>query len=312
MSDHSKETGFPSQSRKPGFLDAALLAALAADAARTGDLETLNRALAEGVPLKINPDAHFGREKYQKFLTEYVLIQRKNNKNKLPLSEVTSPNDLKNISGINIDNTFGHYLDQQLHPNNNQDEKNKFRSELTKEESANAIKGVLGMLRFGTHTTPILLEALGSLLSPPYQIDSTDDAKLLACRAYLKASYESPEGQVRLNYQKMAIRSLVGLWRNEDIESVKLVFNKELEEANDWYSKLRENELSWIKEGKNPELEFDKLYDADPELSGGMSFYEKIPTSIILSSCLIIMIICPILWYRIRQRRIAKLKLENK
>ena len=51
MSDHSKETGFPSQSRKPGFLDAALLAALAADAARTGDLETLNRALAEGVPV---------------------------------------------------------------------------------------------------------------------------------------------------------------------------------------------------------------------------------------------------------------------
>jgi hypothetical protein len=35
-----------------------------------------------------------------------------------------------------------------------------------------------------------------------------------------------------------------------------------------WYADLREKELSWIREGKDPETEFDKLYDQEPEVSG--------------------------------------------
>lgn len=236
--------------------------------------------LEEGLPyidkaLKINPDAHFGREKYQKYLTEYVLIQRKNDKNKLPLGDVTFPDVIIRNSDIKINYTFENYLEQQLHPKNKLEEKHKYRSELTQEESTKAIKGVLGMLRFGTYTSPILLEALGSLLSPPHQRGSGDDGKLLACRAYLKASYETPEGQVRIDYQKMALRTLDMQWGSEKLEIVEPIFKKELEEAKEWYSKLRENELSWIRDGKNPEIEFDKLYDADPELSGGLNFYDK-------------------------------------
>ena len=45
-------------------------------------------------------------------------------------------------------------------------------------------------------------------------------------------------------------------------------FQKELAEARDWYAGLRERELSWIRDGKDPEAEFDKLYDSEPEVSG--------------------------------------------
>src|SRR5262249_23672894 len=45
-------------------------------------------------------------------------------------------------------------------------------------------------------------------------------------------------------------------------------FKKELEEGRSWYADLRERELSWIRDGKDPEAEFDKLYDTEPVVSG--------------------------------------------
>ena len=51
-----------------------------------------------------------------------------------------------------------------------------------------AITGVLGMMKFGNHDSPVLLEALGDLLvSRGYDTDG----KRLAARAYLKASYSA-------------------------------------------------------------------------------------------------------------------------
>lgn len=247
--------------------------------------------LEEGLPyikkaLKINPDAHFGREFYQLVLVEYLLHQRKNDPLKLPLADVTYPEKSKASSEVYINNTFENFLKERLHPQKNNPrekeiEKNelpgeeiRFRESLTAEETNKAIKGILGMMRFGSYNSPILLEALGSLLSPP-GFTNMHDAKLLACRAYLKASYETSDGPSRIAYQKMALAALAMQWGSEQLEIIEPIFKKELEEAQAWYEKLRENELSWIREGKNPEVEFDKLYDADPELSGGNNFFDK-------------------------------------
>ena len=52
------------------------------------------------------------------------------------------------------------------------------------------------------------------------------------------------------------------------VELLEPDFKKELEEGQTWYAELRERELSWIRDGKDPEVEFDKLYDAEPEVSG--------------------------------------------
>ena len=52
------------------------------------------------------------------------------------------------------------------------------------------------------------------------------------------------------------------------LEKVEEDFQKELVEARNWYAGLRERELSWIRNGNDPETEFDKLYVANPEVSG--------------------------------------------
>ena len=69
-----------------------------------------------------------------------------------------------------------------------------------------AVKGVLGMMRFGHHDSPILLEALGNLLATvPY---GDGDGTRLAARAYLKASYEAPEPAAKAAYRDIAREAL--------------------------------------------------------------------------------------------------------
>jgi tetratricopeptide (TPR) repeat protein len=229
--------------------------------------------LEEGIPhidraLKINPDAHFGREKYQKLLVQYVIAKRKGGPLKLPLAEVTGHSETgrENSSACNVEvkGTFAGTLLPREHVN-----------WLTTEEAAPAIKGILGMMKFGKHDAPVLLEALGTLLTQGEE-DPKGDAKQLAARAFLRASYEVPEGPARVSYRRMAARALymqvhrtgtrpVG---DDMLAAVELDFQKELEEARAWYADLHERELSWIRDGKDPEAEFDKLYETDPEVSG--------------------------------------------
>ena len=128
--------------------------------------------------IKINPDAHFGREIYQQHLVEYV-ISRKDDSGKFSLPLGTA-ND-----------NFYHYL-----------KKHQFTGS-TKEEIAKAVKGVGGMMKFSNHNSPVLLEALGDLLS---NADSGVDpgAGHLSSRAYLKAALLSKDKTVADAYRKMA------------------------------------------------------------------------------------------------------------
>jgi hypothetical protein len=48
------------------------------------------------------------------------------------------------------------------------------------------------------------------------------------------------------------------------LQEVETDFKKELADAETWYANLREKEIAWISDGKNPELEFDKLYQEEP------------------------------------------------
>jgi tetratricopeptide (TPR) repeat protein len=96
-------------------------------------LEYIDRAI------RINPDAHFGREKYQKYLVEYVLSRRKDGKTPLPLTPAASYGR----------NNFVAYL------------AGRHQTEtLAEEDYQAALKGVLGMMKFGKHDSPALLEAL--------------------------------------------------------------------------------------------------------------------------------------------------------
>jgi tetratricopeptide (TPR) repeat protein len=215
--------------------------------------------LKEGLPhieraLEINPDAHFGREVYQKLLAEYVLEKRVDDKLALPM---TPAEILHRTSG------FAGFIKARLRG----EERNVSFLRPA------ALKGILGMMRFGNHASPVLLEALGNVLTDQLSYDDKD-AKLLAARAYLKASYEVTDEDARAEYRKLAGEALQMQTARRDqmkqitLEQVEADFETELEEARTWYADLRERELSWIRDGLDPEAEFDKLYDAEPEVSG--------------------------------------------
>ena len=229
--------------------------------------------LGEGIPhieraLKINPNAHFGREKFQKALVEYVLKRRKAGAT-LPLAHVTlydtphSPGSAFAQQATISLSFFDHLWPKALEDG---------RLRVGQDEITAAINGVLGMMKFGKHDTPVLLEALGSLLAQR-NLQLHGDAKLLACRAYLKASYEAPDDKTRAAYRGMAasilkLQTPEGAETQIEPEQVEAEFKKELDEAKAWYAELHEREKSWIREGKDADSEFDKLYDQIPPISG--------------------------------------------
>lgn len=210
-------------------------------------LKHIDRAIA------INPDAHFGREKYQKYLVEYVLTRRAGGELKLPLA--------KGEPGIG---GFAEYV-KSVHKASAP--QTPFEPELQA-----ALKGVLGIMRFGSHDSPVVLEALGSLLANPGH-NPTTDAKRLAARAYLKASYETTDAEAKAAYRQMASEALGMQTRGRGtdeqlrLEEVERDFQRELAEARGWYEGLRRNELGWIQSGKNPEEEFDRLYYEEPAVA---------------------------------------------
>ncbi len=128
------------------------------------------------------------------------------------------------------------------------------------------------MMKFGKHDSPILLEALGDLLSG----SSEYAPKQLAARAYLKASYEVDDPKAKAKYREKAGSALEGQVkagsRSHDrslkdymsLEDLEEWFDEQLTAAKGWYGEVRQNELAWISAGLNPEEEFEKKYYDEP------------------------------------------------
>ena len=208
-------------------------------------LEQIDRAL------DINPDAHFGRERYQKLLVRYLLSRHVNGQLQLPLDN--SPRNAFEPSG------FARFV---LQTNNIAHED----SNAISEEVAKAFKGVLGMMRFGKHDSPVLLEAAADLiLATGYP----NDGKRLAVRALLKASYETKTESRK--YRQLAESAIFSQTSSPSettqlrLEALEKTFRKELEQASAWFQDLELKEREWIKRGADPEAEFNKQYTAPPQ-----------------------------------------------
>lgn len=186
--------------------------------------------------LQINPDAHFGREKYQKKLVEWTRGGQK-----VSFETFLIP---------------GH------------------RDHLLPEDSTKAIQGILGIMRFGKYDSPVILHALGDLLAPWDIFNHVPgDAKQLAARAYLKSSYETQDPEAKnffriqaMNCLKLQNHGTKAKPRQIELEELEALFQKELLQAKNWYEELRGKELAWIREGKDPEAEFQKLFDKEPKV----------------------------------------------
>lgn len=177
--------------------------------------------------IEINPDAHFGREKYQILLIEYSLAKP---------DQMEFAQYIANNAGIDLSQ---------------------------KEQLQAAVKGVLGIVRFGNHDNPKVLAALGSLLCF-YHGEAPDyDAKALAARAYLKAANLSKDETPKKQFRETA-RMAISLQSGLDLETVEEEFRRELDDANKWYDELRQRELDWIAAGVDVDAEFAKLYAQEP------------------------------------------------
>jgi len=214
-----------------------------------GDIEKalpiIDKALA------INPDAHFGREKYQRWLGEYLLA---NPTRKLPISSGGG------FALPHRPNSFAVFLRSKLE-----------KKELDLADLQPAIKGVLGMMRFANHESPILLEALGDLLWLNSYVGETT-GKRLAARAYLKASQRISDPDSRAGYRQLAsdclmLQSRDGVSQEQlTLQEVEFSFEQELRDAEQWYADLKAKEVGWIGSGADPETEFDKLYVEEPRV----------------------------------------------
>ena len=204
--------------------------------------------------IEINPDAHFGREIYQALLVEYVLSKRKDGQLPLPMWRPEKPT-------AHPQGGFGAFvLERKGLAGKDADEGEQA------EEIQRAVKGVLGMMRFGNHASPVLLEALGDLLL----YGETDrghegPARRLATRAFLVAARRL-EGDARAAYREKA-RLALGIQRSDDpsvmsmrLEPVEEALEKELAAAETLRAKVLADEKRWVESGDDPSARFAETY----------------------------------------------------
>ncbi len=235
------------EERHPGLYETA--ANLGTFHVHAGNLEEGVKHIQRAI--EINPDAHFGREIYQELLARYVLEVRGDSERlRLPMDRESAPNFHRRSRG------YWSFVEKVR----------KVTDENRADEIAKAMSGVLGMLRFGNHDSPVLLEALSDVLLA----DSGTDGKRLAARALLKASYEVEDEEVRGAYRAKAEAALETQTpapdkdQNISLEQVEQTFATELDDARRWYAKLEAKEQYWIDAGEDVDARFGQTYYAKP------------------------------------------------
>ncbi|MBN9690277.1 MAG: hypothetical protein J0M24_08560 [Verrucomicrobia bacterium] len=197
--------------------------------------------------LEINPEAHFGRERFQLLLVQY--IQKSELKTEGVLSTESRFTRTQKVG-------FAQFVTGDRWDTN---------------ELNAALKGVMGIVHFGNAESPVVLEALGDLLLRTGE--GRDDARLLAARAYLKAARNSTRADVADRYRNMAEESLMP---NADYhgpnwtKAVALVADSlevDLREASNWRASIEADERAWIQQGADVDRRFsEKYYESLPEL----------------------------------------------
>ncbi len=178
--------------------------------------------------IEVNPQAHFGREIVQIHLVEYIVAKQKHGALELPLQGKTRRG-------------FGDFLRDKLKKKGT-----AFADSVVPEYT----QGILSIMRFSKHDSPILLEVLGDLLSFG---ETSKRQSALGCRAYLRASMIDKEH--RSEYTELA--KYVTLGTDVSFDEVQKNFSEEVSEAEKWFQDFARREASWIKLGKDVDAEND-------------------------------------------------------
>jgi tetratricopeptide (TPR) repeat protein len=189
--------------------------------------------------IAINPDAHFGREIYQQLLVEY-LLEKQNPSGELPVYQEQGWGRLG----------FTEFLLAAQNP----------AEDAVLEELQAAAKGVMGMMRFGNHDSPVLLEALGDLMLAD---ESNFDSKMLATRAYLRASMEVDDPKAIATYRHKAF-TVIEMQENVELSQVEQQLVDEISQGEALFHRISEDESAWIDAGLDVDAEFETKYFSAP------------------------------------------------
>lgn len=205
----------------------------------TGELPTALNWIDKA--LSINSNAHFGREKYQKWLVEWMQKEK-------------SPKEKEGqILTVEYPGFAGFVLEQHL-------KKEKSREVLkspnwVKARLTEANGGVLGMMRFADFDNPVLQEAMGDLL---YAGDWKQSAYHLSTQAYLIALRKaaSPGDEKRLSNKLLDAR----LQSQGKEEEARATVQKELLKGESLQQAVATDEAAWIAMGKDASALFLSKY----------------------------------------------------
>lgn len=216
--------------------------------------------------LEINPDGHFGREIYQKYLVEYVLAQRVL-ENQFPLSQ-------REVDGTG---GFAEYVIRRRQVS----AENRFSA------LRDAYKGVMGMMWFGNHRSPVLLEALGDLLLAE-QENQYD--RMLAARAYLAASYEVQDPAASQEYRKKAQAALAAPMDFE-LSDVETDLKREIQQAESLYQQIAADESQWLSAGLDLNQQFLETYADEPILESNATSLTPVSMDTVVKRMLLYLVV---------------------
>jgi tetratricopeptide (TPR) repeat protein len=217
----------------------------------TGDLKTALQYIDKA--LSINPNAHFGREKYQRWLVMW--LQEKEGQADMEPAHLNRYRS--NIQGTAIG--FAAFLARQHNGGTANDPATP--PTLTAAQQQSAIQGVTGMMYFADFDNPILQEALGDLLSSgKFDVNASQ----LAALCYLHASEQTSKPEEESRLKKLMTLALVVTPKDDDDAKVEREMLKTLYSGLASGQKLNEevrtDEMAWIAAGQDAAAEFQKKY----------------------------------------------------
>lgn len=189
--------------------------------------------------LEIDPDAHFGRERYQLWLVQYAMQAGE----ELPLA----PRLEEVFPAANRGFT------QWVLAHDDADDPMAVLA---------AIEGITGMMRFEDHRSPMLLEALGDLMLARKPGGFSLE---LASQAYLAASESTDDPKAAKRYRELAEYTL-GYQPGVDLPMVEYDLHWERADGSARASQIQRDELVWIADpAVDPEAAFHAKYLVQPK-----------------------------------------------
>ena len=211
--------------------------------------------------LQVNPDAHFGRERYQQLLVEYLISVGCQDSMYLPLNAFQEfEGNKRRVPHPNQINFYQFLLRRH------QQNIGEVVYRLPEEQLQAAITGIGGMLKFGQLESPVLLDALGELLA--MDRGDTSPARHLSACAFLRASQLVDNLDIQRSYEIKAALVLEGIGpeRKVGISELKRMLSIEVRRGDALRRQIRTDENCWIAQGIDPEKAFAQKYYFDPAI----------------------------------------------